>query len=148
MMMPGSPHRKMVERHGARLPGSVEANAKPAFSRHAGGVAAAVTFARCRAKVGIRRAPRPSEAELVHGVPIFLEQLIETLQPRLQSGPAPMMLGAARHGDELLRRGKTVAQAIHDYGDLCQSITTSAIASPSEQPANCLFVMTTPYWTT
>ncbi|HSA54197.1 MAG TPA: hypothetical protein VLE53_00780 [Gemmatimonadaceae bacterium] len=38
-----------------------------------------VLVARCRAKVGARRAPRPSEAELEHGVPIFLEQLIGTL---------------------------------------------------------------------
>ncbi|HSA54198.1 MAG TPA: HAMP domain-containing sensor histidine kinase [Gemmatimonadaceae bacterium] len=40
-----------------------------------------------------------------------------------------MLLTATRHGDELLRRGVTVAQVIHDYGDLCQSITELAAES-------------------
>ena len=91
--------------------------------------------ARCRAKVGARRAPRPSEAELRHGVPIFLEQLIGTLQARLQSSPPPMLLSAARHGDELQRSGVTVAQVVHDYGDLCQSITELATERGAEVTA-------------
>jgi signal transduction histidine kinase len=33
---------------------------------------------------------------------------------------------AARHGHELLQRGFTVDQVVHDYGDLCQAITELA----------------------
>jgi signal transduction histidine kinase len=34
---------------------------------------------------------------------------------------------ASIHGNELLRRGFTVDQVVHDYGDLCQAITELAI---------------------
>ncbi len=33
---------------------------------------------------------------------------------------------AAQHGADLMRRGFTVEQVVHDYGDLCQSITNLA----------------------
>jgi len=33
---------------------------------------------------------------------------------------------ATQHGAELMRRGFTVEQVVHDYGDLCQSITNLA----------------------
>ena len=36
------------------------------------------------------------------------------------------MIGC-RHGHELLNRGFTVSQVVHDYGDVCQSITELAI---------------------
>ena len=81
---------------------------------------------RCRNKVARRRAPRPSEAELEHGIPLFLGQLIETLRASGATAPPGMLSTAAQHGDELLRKGFTVAQVIHDYGDLCQAITELA----------------------
>jgi len=34
---------------------------------------------------------------------------------------------AALHGAELLRRGFTVDQVVHDYGDVCQSVTALAV---------------------
>ena len=37
-------------------------------------------IARARLKVAGRMAPRPTEAELEHGVPLFLEQLADTLR--------------------------------------------------------------------
>jgi len=98
---------------------------------------------RCRLKVAQRRAPKPTDAELEHGVPHFLEQLIKTL--RVEQTPEPLRslevsgpsggegsvlseIGAtaARHGRELLRHGFTVDQVVHDYGDLCQAITDLA----------------------
>lgn len=100
---------------------------------------------RCRAKVAKRTAPRPSDAELQHGIPLFLEQLVKTLQleqasapleSRKVSGPSepgktPVFseIGttAARHGSELLKHGFTVDQVVHDYGDLCQAITELAV---------------------
>ncbi len=92
---------------------------------------------RCRAKVALRSAPRPSENELVYGIPLFLQQLIDTLAGHLKVSPGPMLMSARRHGHELLRQGFTIAQVVHDYGDLCQSITqmaaeTSAPFSPTE----------------
>lgn len=80
----------------------------------------------CRAKVATRRAPRPTEAELEHGIPLFLEQLIGMLQDHDTASPQPMVSTATQHGAELLNQGFTVAQVIHDYGDLCQAITELA----------------------
>jgi len=93
--------------------------------------------------VGQRPEHAPSEIELEHGVPRFLEQVIKTLQvettlepmrSRKVSGPSggahsalfEMGETAARHGRELLRNGFTIDQVVHDYGDLCQSITDLA----------------------
>lgn len=98
---------------------------------------------RCRLKVVQRRAPKATDAELEHGIPHFLEQLIKTLeveqtsQPmrsRKVSGPSggegsglsEIGVTAARHGRELLQHGFTVDQVVHDYGDLCQAITDLA----------------------
>jgi signal transduction histidine kinase len=95
-------------------------------------------IARCRAKVGKRRAPRPTEAELEHGIPQFLQQLITALRQE-ESGPAantdPLASPAAsdigrtatKHGNELALSGFTVDQVVHDYGDLCQAVTELAI---------------------
>lgn len=80
----------------------------------------------------VRTRPWPSVApgEVEHGVPLFLTQLSETL--RLEATPAPFPAGAigagaARHGGELLRSGFTVSQVVHDYGDICQTITSIAV---------------------
>jgi signal transduction histidine kinase len=97
---------------------------------------------RCRLKVARRSAPRVTEAELTHGIPLFLDQLIKTLQveqtsdpmrSRRVSGPAgggpvlsEMGAAAALHGRELMQQGFTVDQVVHDYGDLCQAITDLA----------------------
>lgn len=83
--------------------------------------------ASCRAKVAERRAPRPTEAELEHGIPLFLEQLIGMLREEDTGVPGPAMVSTAtRHGAELLDKGFTVSQVVHDYGDLCQAITELA----------------------
>jgi signal transduction histidine kinase len=80
----------------------------------------------CRVKVGARPAPRPTLEELRHGVPRFLDQLAETL--RLQAPSSRLIRdSAALHGGELLHLGFTVGQVVHDYGDICQSITELAL---------------------
>jgi signal transduction histidine kinase len=96
---------------------------------------------RCALKVAQRPAPKATAAELVHGIPLFLDQLIKTLQmdrmaepmrSREVSGPSgggalsEIGVTAARHGLELLEHGFTVDQVVHDYGDLCQAITDLA----------------------
>ena len=98
---------------------------------------------RCTLKVAQRPMPPPTDAELEHGIPLFLDQLVKTLrmermaEPQRSlavSGPAgggafeasEIGTTAARHGLELLQRGFTVDQVVHDYGDLCQAITDLA----------------------
>ena len=100
-------------------------------------------IARCRAKVRARPSPRATEAELDYGIPLFLDQLVETLVmeqsgehlgSRRVSGPAgggklrgsDIGAAASRHGRELLHHGFSVDQVVHDYGDLCQAITDLA----------------------
>ena len=39
---------------------------------------------------------------------------------------------AVQHGSELLRQGLTVEQVVHDYGDLCQSITDLAFETKAK----------------
>ncbi len=82
--------------------------------------------ARCRAKVASRQVPMPTAVELEHGIPLFLEQLIERLAEEA-AGSAAISRTAASHGGEMHGRGFTVAQVVQDYGDACQSITELAI---------------------
>jgi len=82
---------------------------------------------RCRARVAARMAPRPTELELVQGIPLFLDQLARTLlrvELPTGSGVGPT---ATKHGSDLLGGGFTIAQVVHDYGDVCQSIIELAI---------------------
>jgi hypothetical protein len=98
-------------------------------------------IARCRVKVGKRLATEPYKTELEYGIPVFLDQLIKTLrieqttEPMLSrkvsgssdggaEAPSEIEESAALHGKELLRHGFTVEQVVHDYGDLCQAITS------------------------
>ena len=95
-------------------------------------------ISRCREKVAKRFEPTETPATIDHGVPLFLQQLVETLRDEqttdIRSGdsepaPAPTEIGraAALHGAELLRQGFTVDQVVHDYGDVCQSVTALAV---------------------
>ena len=88
---------------------------------------------RCRAKVASRFVPSETPAALEHGVPLFLQQLVEAL--RLHKNPsdlgstpvvAAISLAAGRHGADLLRQGYTVEQVVREYGDVCQSVTELA----------------------
>jgi signal transduction histidine kinase len=81
---------------------------------------------RCRAKVATRPSPPPTAVEIDHGAPLFLDQLIEALQLGLSSSPE-MVSSAGKHGADLLRQGFTVSQVVHNYGDVCQSITELAL---------------------
>jgi signal transduction histidine kinase len=81
---------------------------------------------RCRAKVSTRSAPPATEAEIDHGVPLFLNQLVDALRSGLSSHPE-IGKSAVLHGHDLLLQGLTVSQVVHDYGDVCQSITELAV---------------------
>lgn len=94
---------------------------------------------RCKAKVAKRFAPSEIPVGADHGVPLFLEQLVDTLHREQNTAtrevseppptPAPTVIGraAALHGAEMLRRGYTIDQVVHDYGDVCQSVTELAV---------------------
>jgi hypothetical protein len=88
----------------------------------------------------------PTATELLHGIPLFLDELTETLRGEAAAGPhnavdvpfvpreVPKRSGSAeiettagRHGNELLLKGYTVDQVVHDYGDLCQAVTELAL---------------------
>ncbi|HET9831443.1 MAG TPA: hypothetical protein VFP91_07030, partial [Vicinamibacterales bacterium] len=81
---------------------------------------------RCRAKVASRSAPPPTQAEIDHGVPVFLDQLGDALRLGLMSTPE-IGRSAVQHGHDLRRQGFTVSQVVHDYGDVCQAITELAV---------------------
>jgi hypothetical protein len=95
-------------------------------------------ISRCREKVAQRVEPTESPATIDHGVPLFLQQLVETLREEQtthirsvdsEPTPAPTDIGrtAALHGAELLRRGFRIDQVVHDYGDVCQCVTALAV---------------------
>ena len=85
-----------------------------------------------------------TDEPLAYGIPLFLDQIIKTLQveqtadpmrSRRVSGPSgggksalsEIGITARRHGQELLRHGYTFDRVVHDYGDLCQAITDLAV---------------------
>jgi hypothetical protein len=95
-------------------------------------------ISRCREKVAQRFEPTETPATIDHGVPLFLQQLVETLRVEQNTdarsvesepAPAPTEIGraAALHGAELLRRGFSIDQVVHDYGDVCQCVTALAV---------------------
>ena len=81
---------------------------------------------RCRAKVAMRSVRLSTESEIEHGVPLFLDQLVNALHLGRSSG-LEIGKSAVLHGHDLLRQGFTVSQVVHDYGDICQSITELAV---------------------
>lgn len=83
-----------------------------------------------RQKVLVRMAPRPTESEIEHGVPLFLDQLTEVLKEQSARGAVTdpkLGQSAAGHGGDRMRVGFTVDQLVHDYGDVCQAITELAV---------------------
>jgi signal transduction histidine kinase len=97
---------------------------------------------RCRRKIARRSGRAMSKEQVQNGVPLFLDQLIETLKFEQTSDPLTrgendglstselppddMNRSAAKHGRELLILGFSIDQVIHSYGDLCQAITDLA----------------------
>jgi signal transduction histidine kinase len=102
-------------------------------------------IARCKAKVSQRSSRAATAEQLTHGLPLFLNQLIGTLEAEEKgradeslriSGPSGggnganvsvMGASATAHGRELLQLGYSVDQVVHDYRDMCQAITDLAV---------------------
>ena len=83
--------------------------------------------------------PAEIPAGIDHGVPLFLQQLGDTLRLEqaaaarsnagLEAAPSTSEFGsaAALHGAQLLRLGYSIDQVVHEYGDICQSVTAIAV---------------------
>ena len=81
---------------------------------------------RTQKKIALRTAPLLADEGPESAVPLFLDQLVQVLQseaPHALASNPQLDQSAAMHGREMLRRGLTVAQLVHDYGAVCQSIT-------------------------
>jgi len=95
-------------------------------------------ISRCSENVAKRLTPTETKATIDHGVPLFLQQLVEILRDEQNTDvrsvnsertPAATEIGraAALHGAELLRQGFSVDQVVHAYGDVCQCVTALAV---------------------
>jgi hypothetical protein len=94
---------------------------------------------RCRGKVARRTVPAGVRSGPDHGVPLFLQQLVDTLlleqwttrregvEGELIPSSTAIGQAATLHGSELQLRGYSVEQVVHEYGDICQSITDLAV---------------------
>lgn len=85
---------------------------------------------RARASIASRDAPVATTAELEHGLPVFMEQLVGALRLKEEGGPTDneaIRVSATRHGGDLWRQGLTVKQVVHDYGTICQTVTDLAV---------------------
>jgi len=86
--------------------------------------------ARAQSRVRSRASPSASDDEFANGIPVFLDQLGDALRLAKSTDVVDHdALGktAGRHGHDLLLQGLTVGQVVHDYGDVCQSITELAV---------------------
>ncbi|MEO7092319.1 MAG: HAMP domain-containing sensor histidine kinase [Polyangiales bacterium] len=82
---------------------------------------------RCVAKVAVRRGPAPAGGDSGNGIPALLGQLIEALHGKLPAaGQTRIGSTANARGKELLQKGFSIDQVVHDYGDLCQALTELA----------------------
>ena len=81
---------------------------------------------RAQKKASARSSLRPTDAELDKGIPLFLEQLVDSL--RRSTSQTDVSTGhATKHGGNLERMGFSIAQVVHGYGDVCQIVTELAL---------------------
>jgi hypothetical protein len=83
-------------------------------------------IAACRVKVANRSDPPHINLAIDHGVPMFLDQLVDELRVGLSGNPE-ITRTASQHGHDLLHQGYTASQVVHGYGDVCQAITELAL---------------------
>jgi signal transduction histidine kinase len=98
---------------------------------------------RCQHKGTRRSTSKNPSALLQQGIPLLLDQIAGMLQTRCTAHSQNSQgcasageqdrqrkdidQGAALHGHDLLTLGFTVDQVVHNYGDLCQSVTELAL---------------------
>jgi signal transduction histidine kinase len=101
-------------------------------------------IARCKAAVAQRPKRVATEIQLRNGIPLFLDQLMRTLEAEESDDSAALSeqisglaggdlalseigMSATAHGRQLMELGYSVDQVVHDYGDLCQAVTSLAV---------------------
>ena len=87
-------------------------------------------LARARLRLAARNVPVATDEALTKGLPAFLEQLCEALrkaEAHEAEDHTEIRDTAIMHGRSLFAQGLTVAQVVHDYGDICQVITGFAM---------------------
>jgi len=84
-------------------------------------------IARCRAKV-VKHAHCATAEQLQNGVPMLLEQLVQTLRSEQERcgrdspvSQCAVSESATLHGQDMLELGYTVDKVLRNCGDLCQS---------------------------
>ena len=80
---------------------------------------------RCRAKS--RCAPCRLQRQRNWSSACRASSINSSMPCEIISGRTWRFTGAAQHGRDLQLQGFTVSQVVHDYGDVCQSITELAI---------------------
>ncbi|WP_186310724.1 sensor histidine kinase [Paraburkholderia sp. BCC1886] len=99
-------------------------------------------IARCQERVSVRLARDASADQLENGIPKLIDQLIHVLKFEQSGRPKDALrvsgsaggdslfselgVSAALHGRDLIRLGYTIDEVVHDYGDLCQTLTDLA----------------------
>ncbi len=104
---------------------------------------------RCGANAAARNESSTADADLFqHGVPLFLDQLVDTLRNERQAGhdepresdralaSAAIGRAAALHGADLLLQGYDIEQVVREYGDVCQAVTAVAVECDAAISAN------------
>ena len=101
----------------------------------------ALLIKQCRA-IAAARAPDRDALSISDGIPLFLDQLIETLaieqtgdcaRSRSISGisgggtPSEIADTATARSRELIKSGFTLEQVVREYGDVCQAVTKLAL---------------------
>lgn len=94
-------------------------------------------IARARARVASRTSSEAGPVDLENGIPVFLDQLCEAL--RLAKSSTVIDHGqlsetAIRHGHDLLQTGLTIGQVVHEYGDVCQTVTEMCVEQATPIP--------------
>jgi hypothetical protein len=86
----------------------------------------AIILSRVQARVASRVSPRTGDTEPKNGIHVFLDQLCEALR-RARTNEVvdheQIGVSASLRGQDLFHIGLTIGQVVHDYGDVCQTIT-------------------------
>jgi len=90
---------------------------------------------RCRIETAARRSLPRLDEDSERGIPLFVDQLINTLRLNLTKNP-DVAHSATQHGKDLMGEGFTVAQVVHGYGDVCQAVTGLAVESDASISAD------------
>lgn len=98
-----------------------------------------VIIARAKARLTSRTPAKSGDRELTNGIPTFVDQLADALRRARSVDPIDhkeISKTAGRHGRNLLRVGLPIAQVVHAYGDVCQTVTELAIQQEAQISAD------------